>query len=788
MRSFIACCLACLLFLSGPIAKAGAITAEPSPVAWHANWIALPGEDGRSYGVYYFRKHLELAAQPAKFVVHVSADNRYKLYVNGALVSLGPTRGDLYHWNYETADLAPFLKPGKNLVAALVWNEADHRPEGQISFRTAFILQGDSPTEELLNTDNSWKCIRDNAYEPLNALFAASCGEFVDRNKTVNGWASATLDDSAWPSAANLFGGQPDGHSDGFGWMLVPSKLPPREMTYQRIQLCRKATGITVPTGFPEQKTALTIPANTTVTLLLDQTFLTNAYLTLDFSKGHNAGISIRYAESLYAEQTKYGLRKGNRNDIEGKFFVGREDSLISDGSAGQSYTTLYFRTYRYIQLLVQTKDEPLVIDDLYGTFTGYPFKQPAQFTTDDAELKKILRIVWRTARLNAWDTYTDCPYYEQLQYIGDTKVQTVITYYNSADDRLARHALELMDESRLTDGVTFSRYPSRNIQIISTFSLWYIGMLHDYWMYRGDDKFIADKLPGARDILTFFSRYQQADGSLKNAPYWTFVDWANGKGWDFGSPPIGADGSSSILDLQLLWAYEWAADMEGKLGIAYYGELYKQKASQLKQTIQQKYWSTEKGLYADTKEKTSFSQHANSLAILTGMLSKTEEAAVGKRLLADSTLTQCTIYFKYYLHQALVAAGLGDGYLDWLGIWRKNIAAGLTTWTEDSNIDFTRSDCHAWGSSPNIEFYRTVLGVDSYAPGFSKIRVEPHLGKLTNVGGEMYHPNGKVAVSYHLANGAWNIHINLPVKTSGMLVWKGKSYELKAGENDFHL
>ncbi|HEV2479176.1 MAG TPA: alpha-L-rhamnosidase N-terminal domain-containing protein [Puia sp.] len=788
MRCLYVCCLACLCVFFGPIAKAGAMIVEPSPVSWHANWIALPGEDGRDYGVYYFRKHIELSARPAKFVVHVSADNRYKLYVNGELVSLGPTRGDLYHWNYETVDLAQYLKPGKNIVAALVWNEADHRPEGQISFRTAFILQGDSPAEELLNTDNSWKCIRDNGYEPLNALFAASCGEFVDRNKSVNGWASATLDDSSWPSAANLFGGQPDGHSDGFGWMLVPSKLPPREMTYQRIPVCRRATGITVPAGFPAQKTSLTIPAHTTVTLLLDQTYLTNAYLTLDFSGGRNAGLSIRYAESLYAEQTKYGLRKGNRNDIAGKFFVGREDSLISDGSAGQSYTTLYFRTFRYIQLLVQTKDEPLVIDDLYGTFTGYPFGRPAEFSTDDAELKKILGIGWRTARLNAWDTYTDCPYYEQLQYIGDTKVQTVITYYNSADDRLARHALDLMDESRLTDGVTFSRYPSRNIQIISTFSLWYIGMLHDYWMYRGDNQFIGDKLPGARAILTFFSRYQQADGSLKHTPYWTFVDWANGKGWDFGAPPIGEDGSSAILDLQLLWAYQWAADMESKLGIAYYAELYKQKAAQLKQTIQQKYWSAGKGLYADTKEKNSFSQHANALAILTGMLSKPEEAAVGKQLLADSTLTQCTIYFKYYLHQALVAAGLGDGYLDWLGIWRKNIAAGLTTWTEDSNIDFTRSDCHAWGSSPNIEFFRTVLGVDSYAPGFSKIKVEPHLGKLTKVGGEMYHPNGKVAVSYHLEHGAWSIHISLPVKTSGMLIWKGKTYGLKAGENDFHI
>ncbi|MBN8853766.1 MAG: alpha-rhamnosidase [Sphingobacteriales bacterium 50-39] len=765
--------------------SAGPALSGPVPVKWNANWIAAPGENGREYGVYYFRKTIELAAKPATFIVHLSADNRYKLFVNGKLVSLGPARGDLYHWNYETADLAPFLTSGKNIVSAIVWNEAEYRPEAQISVRTAFIVQGDSPAEEILNTNNSWKCCRDHAYQALKGYFVASIGEFVDRNKTVNDWMSASFDDGAWSSAANLSSAQPKDMAEGFGWMLVPSTLPPRELSYQRIPSLRKATGITVPSEWPANKTAITIPANTTVTLLLDQTFLTNAYLTLNFSKGANAGISIGYAESLFAEIKEHGRRrKGHRNDVEGKIFFGRKDSLISDGSNGQSYTTLNFRTYRYIQLLVQTKNDPLVIDDIYGSFTGYPFQQPSEFVTDDAEIKKILEIGWRTARLNAWETYTDCPYYEQLQYIGDTRVQATITYYNSSDDRLPRNAIELMDRSRLTDGVTFSRYPSRNTQIIPTFSLWYIGMLHDYWMYRGDSLFIGDKLTGARAILKFFSKYQEPDGSLKNTPYWTFVDWADSKGWSVGAPPIGADGSSAILDLQLLWAYQWAAELESKLGIRYYADLYTQKAAQLKQTIQRKYWSSPKGLYADTKEKTSFSQHANSLAILTGILSKADAMAVGKRMLTDNTLTQCTIYFSYYLHQALVRAGLGDGYMDWLGIWRKNIEWGLTTWTEDSNVEFTRSDCHAWGSSPNIEFFRTVLGIDSYAPGFRKVKIEPHLGKLTNVGGSIPHPNGKVDVSYSLHQGKWSFDISLPAKTSGMLVWKGKVYALKAGNN----
>jgi hypothetical protein len=308
--------------------------------------------------------------------------------------------------------------------------------------------------------------------------------------------------------------------------------------------------------------------------------------------------------------------------------------------------------------------------------------------------------------------------------------------------------------------------------------------MLHDYWLYRGDSVFISNKLQGARAILDFFSKYQQADGSLKNTPYWTFVDWASGENWAVGSPPKGTDGSSAILDLQLLWAYQWAAGLENKLGLTYYRNHYTQKAAQLKQTIQRKYWNAAHGLYADTKEQNSFSQHANSLAILTGMLNKAGMTAVAKRMLADSTLTQCTIYFKYYLHQALVKAGLGNDYLNWLDIWYKNIAAGLTTWTEDSNIDYTRSDCHAWGSSPNIEFFRTVLGIDSDAPGFGKIKIEPHPGKLTSVAGEMPHPNGKIAVNYQLHNGKWTMSIQLPKGTSGKLIWKGKIYELKAGGN----
>jgi alpha-L-rhamnosidase len=759
--------------------------AQDSQKPWNSQWIASPGDNGTGYGVFCFRKNVNFAVKPSQFLVHVSADNRYKLYVNGKLVSLGPARGDAYFWNYETIDLAPYLIPGKNTVAALVWNEGEYRPEAQISVRTGFILQGNSAKEEILNTNTTWKCLRDAGHQPVPGyFFAASKGEMVNMNQAIQAnWITTGYDDTLWPMAASLMDGKLKGMAWGIDWALVPSTLPAREMTYQRLLKLCSTSGISVPASFPEKKVPVTIPANTTVTLLLDQTYETNAYVTLNFSGGKDAGISLGYAESLYEKGSK-GTNKGNRNTTQGKEFIGRIDSLISNGGKEQSYTTLNFRTFRYLRLLVQTKAEPLIIEDLYGTFTGYPFKRVAVLNTDNNEMKQMLEIGWRTARLNAWETYTDCPYYEQLQYIGDTRIQAMVSYYNTDDDRLARNALTQMDHSRLPEGVTKSCYPTKGTQIIPPFSLWYIGMVHDYWMYRGDNNFVKDKLHGIRGILDFFSKYQQPDGSLKDTPYWAFVDWAG----NMSGGVKGTDGSAAIYDLQLLWAYQWAAKMEAGIGLKDYASLYNAKAAQLKSIIQQKYWNPVKKLYADTKEKTGYSQHANSLAILTGLVRDADLPAVANSLLNNKDLTQCSVYFKYYLNQALVKAGLGNDYLNWLNIYRENMAMGLTTWAEYSDVNTSRSDCHAWGASPNIEFFRTILGVDSDAPGFSRIKISPHLGMLKNISGEVPHPNGKIGVAYTQHNNKWKINVRLPVNTTGTFVWRAKQYTLHAGNNAFEI
>jgi hypothetical protein len=381
-----------------------------------------------------------------------------------------------------------------------------------------------------------------------------------------------------------------------------------------------------------------------------------------------------------------------------------------------------------------------------------------------------------------------DCPYYEQLQYAGDTRIQALVSLYNSGDDRLVKNAIQQLDESRLPEGVTLSRYPSRTPQLIPTFSLWWIGMLHDYWMYGGDTAFVIGKLPGERQVLEYFHRFQDADGSLRGVPYWAFTDWVSSPGWESGMAPAGADGSSSVLDLQLLWAYQLAEEMEARGGMQEYAAAYRQRASRLKKIIRKKYWDAGRGLFADRPEKDFFSQHANSLAILTGVVTGEEARSVARRLLGDTGLAPASIYFKYYLHQALIRAGYGNDYLHWLDKWREDIAMGLTTWAEMSDVAASRSDCHAWGASPNIEFFRTVLGIDSDAPGFSEIRVEPHPGDLHELSGQMPHPKGTITASYKWNGDEWDIAIGLPPATKGRLIWHSRQYVLRSGMNRFIL
>jgi hypothetical protein len=438
----------------------------------------------------------------------------------------------------------------------------------------------------------------------------------------------------------------------------------------------------------------------------------------------------------------------------------------------------------------IETGSDPLQINSFSSEFTAYPLKENAVFESDQPDLKKIWNVGWRTARLCANETYFDCPYYEQLQYIGDTRIQALISLYVSGDDRLVRNAILNLNESQFYEGLTRSRYPSANPQIIPPFSLYWVDMVNDYWTLRDDPEFIKSFLPGIESVLGWFTkRIDKETGMLGKVEYWNFVDWATEWAWNnesgIGGVPAGGmkDGNSSILSMQFAYAAQRAADLFRYYGQSDKADKYSEIANQLTKAVYEKCWDEPHGYLADTPAKKEFSMHAQIFGVLTNTVPEVDQKAFVQRFMNDTNLIQPTIYFRFYLTQALKKTGLADLYLETLGLWNAMLQKGLTTFAE--NPDPARSDCHAWSASPDYDFLATVAGIRPGSPGFKMVDLEPALGKLRFIRGQMPHPAGMISFNLkRVGKEGISGEIILPEGLTGTFRWNGKSISLKGKTN----
>jgi hypothetical protein len=172
-----------------------------------------------------------------------------------------------------------------------------------------------------------------------------------------------------------------------------------------------------------------------------------------------------------------------------------------------------------------------------------------------------------------------------------------------------------------------------------------------------------------------------------------------------------------------------------------------------------------------------------NTLAVLAHVSQGTEARSIVEKTFSEQGLAQASIYFRAYTNAALREVGLGDRYLDVLQPWHEMLASGLTTWSE-INGPFTRSDCHAWGASPNFELFRTVAGIEPASPGYRRVRIAPNLGSLPAIHARVPHPQGEITVDFSVANGSLSGTISLPAGVPGVLVWHGHERQLHPGKN----
>ncbi len=727
---------------------------------WAARWIHV-AERAEPPFVAGYRLTFRLD-EPTTLRLHVSADERYELLLDGARIGRGPDRCEPDHWTFVSYDCE--LPAGTHRLAARVWTLGAGAPIAQLSVAHGFLLAAEG-RPELDTGTGDWEAalLPGHGFLPNGAAWGCGLKSDVDGREFPWGWALGE-DRLRWAAAAI---GEPAcarefANDVPPAQLLVPAILPEQwsaPFAGGRVRLVadypgggethdlpvRAADSIDAEVARWQALLAgqpVTVPPRTHRRVLLDLEEYVCGHPELRLSGGRGAVLRVRWLEALLDAAGS----KGHRDEVEGRYFrtqehaeVGVGDRFTAGGGA-ETHGTLWWEAGRYVEITVDTADTELTVTGLRVIEDRYPYEDASAFDSSDPELAEIKRLGLRTLQMCSHETTMDCPYYEQLQYAGDTRLQLLVAYQVTDDDRLARQALLAFDRSRDVRGLTRSRFPSRIRQTIPPFSLWWVAMVHDFAAWRGDLEFVGSLLPGVRAVLDAHRANLDGNGLLHSLDGWNFTDWVDG--WPSGSPP-GADwGVSAALNFQLAHVAALAAELEGWLGEDELAARHRRLADRVRTAAEKEFWSADRGMYVDDPAHRHASEHVNSLAVLAGAANG---GAGLLRALDTDGVSRATVYFSHYLFEALGRIGRVDLLRDRLGRWTGLRDQGLRTVVEQPEP--TRSDCHAWGAHPIFHLFATILGVRPAAPGMAEVTVTPQLGGLAWAEGTVRTPHGPLRV-----------------------------------------
>ena len=749
----------------------------------------------------FFRLRRDFVAkgkEPLRF--DVSADERFILFLDGQEIARGPHRGMPERWFYQSYEVA--LEPGPHRLEAIVWQMGAHAPLAQLSWRGGFILKAEGAYHAQLTTGKAeWKVA------PLRTTKMTGRGEsrawgvgsesrsegtsFYDEEPAAEAWQPAVV--VRVPGWNNVNGLRLP------GWLLVPTAIPD-QMHARRTPGAFKAargdafadapfaaddaghTAVADLNALLAHGKPFTVPAHTALRAIWDLGNYYCAYPELTTRGGKGAEMNWRWTESLLDARGRKGDRAAFAGKTVGKAFG---DVFLADGRSHGHFTTPWWRCGRWCQLEIRTADEPLTLTALALAETRYPTAPEATFECDDPSIADIVRICTRGLQMCSHEMFFDCPYFEQQMYPGDSRVQFLATDALHADGRLMRQAITLLGEAQRPNGFIPMNFPSRMTQECGTYTLCWVDMFRDYQLWHGDEKWLRARVPGVRCALDGVLAHLTPEGLLGPMPGWSFTDYTIP--WKNGLPPYGGkDRLSAIESLQLLYALRQAARLEADLGERHFAAHYAEAADALAVKIRERFWCDARGMIADTSDFTSFSEQAQSFAILADALTPDQRQAAFRGLVEATDLVPVTVYFSHYLFDAYFACGRSDLFFRRLDLWRRYVALNMSTLQESPERPERdpRSDCHAWGAHPLYHLQAHVAGVRPTASGFSSVQVAPQPGPLKFLRAGTPSPQGLIKTDLSFAGESVRGMVVLPGDLAGEFVWRGISTPLKPGVN----
>ena len=787
-----------------------------------------------------FRKTFELTQVPPRVPARITADSRYALFVNGQEVFRGPIRSQPRRMYYDLVDLAPYLKAGTNLIAMYVvyygtpksfWMPAT--PNVMLGKTGVLVFEADLGEAGWLVSDPSWKGHKSDAW--LNEWQAGSedviAGgipvEMFDARQLAQNWNQADFDDAAWGTAQVI----PAIHIGGYARTQPPTDpygpLFPRPIAQlgdeiqtparARLDILNALVDVDISSPVKRVEAVHSAPVARTQSI---ESGDVNA-MQVDLADGEFARIVIDMGR-IVAGRVKFELvapagavldfaYKEEPITGPGNFLSAHSGTrYIARGSTNESpeaFEVFDVNGFRYAYVLVHGVTGPVSLNQFAVREQLYPWADGASFHCNDEFLNQLYTACVRTVQLNSHDAFMDCPTREQRAWVGDSVVHQMVHLATNPDWRLAWHYLTLSNSPR-PDGImpmsVVGEIESSGTTTIPDWSLHWVHGVYNLYRFAGDKDAVKVFMPSIERVLRWYLPYQTSAGVLKDVVEWNLIDWAS----------VSNEDTSAVITA--IWArgLREFAEMAGWLEERSSQRWAKAVHAKVKAGFEV-FWDKKRGSYIDHikngQPQPEMSQLAGALAICADLAPRrrwkqivntiTDESKLVVRSWAggDGDYAQEKMakqfqgiyepdwdvrkeiviaqpFMSYVVHDAVAQAGLAERLPQLFQRWAQFLKNGYDTigecWGWGTHV-------HGWSCAPARDLIFYILGIEPAEPGYTTVRIAPHLGPVTHAEASVPTPHGliQVRVTPEL------MHIESPVPVR--LELDGETQRLHAGTHD---
>lgn len=639
------------------------------------------------------RCSLEYTKHKGQVLAWITADDYYKLYVNGKFAGQGPAPAYPEKYYYNEVNLTPYLEEGQNVLAVhlyyqglvnRVWNSGD----GRFGIACQIIEQGQHTWEP------AWKYCVSKAYTGETTGYETQYLENFDSNLWQEDWNGKEFDDSRWERMV------PAAWAD---YTLCRQPVKMLDVYWIKPWEVKKEDGVWQIDFGKEITGALSIKA---------------------FGKAGDR-IVIRCGEERSQDgSVRYDLRCNCRYE---------EIWTLKEGES--RYEPYDYKGFRYAELRIEHHTHPheTSILDIKASVRHYPMKEEqCTVKSSDKYLEQIFCICKNAVKCGTQEGYLDCPTREKGQYLGDAVVTAHAQVWLTGSVEMLRKCIDQFAQtSEICPGL-MAVAPGSLMQEIADFSLLWPQMLLMDYQFTKDRQFLADYYPKARDMLEYFKRYAREDGLLENvSEKWNLVDWPENlrDGYDFLlSRPYVADGCHNVINALYIGAVKTVSEI---------GHILGKKPPYDLERLKKAYWKTfycpQKHLFCDSAYSRHTALHANLYALYFGICPEGSEEGIADFLIGKGL--SCGVMLSYYYLKALARCGryadvyrtiVNESGHGWVNMIREGASSCFEAWGKDQK--WNTSLCHPWGSAPVPVLMEDIAGIVPDPQSVRGFRFEPHV------------------------------------------------------------